>query len=79
MEKEKKVDTKTLIDERTYTTSVNDLADKRRERKKNRMEGKRKKRLKKLEQRKKEVVEQILKETKNLLGRKNDKRRRYRK
>ena len=44
MEKEKKVDTKTLIDERTYTTSVNDLADKRRERKKNRKEGKRKKR-----------------------------------
>ena len=68
MEKEKNDATKTLVDERTYTTSVKDLADKRQERKKNRKEGKRKKRLKKLEQRKKEVEEQILKETKKLAG-----------
>ena len=66
MEKEKKVTTKTLVDERTYTTSVKDLADKRQERKKNRKEGKRKKRLKKLEQRKKEVEEEILIERKKL-------------
>ena len=70
IEKEKKVAAKTLVDERTYTTSVKDLADKRQERKKNRKEGKRKKRLKKLEQRKKEVGEQILKETKKLAGEK---------
>ena len=54
MEKEKKVAKKTIVDERTFTTSVKDLADKRQERKKNRKEGKRKKRLKKLEQRKKD-------------------------
>ena len=66
MEKEKKVAAKTLVDERTYTTSIMDLADKRQERKKNRKEGKRVKRLKKLEQRKKEVEEQFLKETKKL-------------
>ena len=54
MEEEKKVDTKTIVDERTFTTSVKDLAEKRQERKKNRKEGKRKKRLKKLEQRKKD-------------------------
>ena len=66
MEKEKKVATKTMVDERTYTTSVKDLAEKRQERKKNRKEGKRKKRLKKLEQRKKEVEEEILKETKKI-------------
>jgi hypothetical protein len=70
MEKEKKVATKTMVDERTYTTSVKDLAEKRQERKKNRKEGKRKKRLKKLEQRKKEVEEEILKETKKLAGEK---------
>ena len=66
LENEKKVDIKTVFDERTYTTSVKDLGNKRQERKKNRKEGKRKKRLKKLEQRKKEVEEQILKETKKL-------------
>ena len=38
MEEEKKVDTKTIVDERTFTTSVKDLADKRQERKKNRKE-----------------------------------------
>ena len=38
MEKEKKVATKTMVDERTYTTSVKDLAEKRQERKKNRKE-----------------------------------------
>jgi hypothetical protein len=54
LEKGKKVATKTIVDERTFTTSVKDLADKRQERKKNRKEGKRKKRLKKLEQRKKD-------------------------
>ena len=70
MEKEKKVATKTMVDERTYTTSVKDLAEKRQERKKNRKVGKRKKRLKKLEQRKKEVEEEILKETKKLAGEK---------
>jgi len=70
MEKEKKVDTKTIVDERTFTTSVKVLADKRKERKKNRKEGKRKKRLKKLEQRKKEVEEEILKETKKIAGEK---------
>ena len=70
MEKEKKVATKTLVDERTYTSSVKDLADKRQERKKNRKEGKRKKKLKKLEERKKEVEEQILKMTKQLAGEK---------
>ena len=43
MEEEKKVATKTIVDERTFTTSVKDLADKRQERKKNRKEGKRKK------------------------------------
>ena len=64
IEKEKNVDTKKLVDERTYTISVKDLTDKRQERKKNRKEGKRKKRLKKLEQRKKGVEEEILKEIK---------------
>ena len=64
MEKEKKVAKKTLVDERTYTTSVIDLADKRQDRKKKRKEGKRKKRLKKLEQRKKVVEEEVLQETK---------------
>ena len=64
MEKEKKVFTKTIVDERTFTTSAKVLADKRQERKKNRKEGKRKKRLKKLEQRKKGVEEEILKEIK---------------
>ena len=66
LENEKKVNTKTVFDERTYKTSVKDLGDKRQERKKNRKEGKRKKRLKKLEQRKKEVEEQMLKETKKI-------------
>jgi hypothetical protein len=68
MEKEKKVDTKKIVDERTYTTSVKVLADKRQERKKKRKEGKRKKRLQKLEQRKKEVEEENLKEIKKLTG-----------
>ena len=70
IEKEKNVDTKKLVDERTYTISVKDLTDKRQKRKKNRKEGKRKKRLKKLALRKKEVEEQILKETKKLAGEK---------
>jgi hypothetical protein len=71
MEKEKKVVTKTIVDERTFTTSVKVLADKRQARKKNRKEGKRKKRLKKLEQRKKEVEKEILKERKKLAKDKN--------
>ena len=54
MEEEKKVATKIIVDERTFTTSVKDLAYKRQERKKNRKEGKRRKRLKKLEERKKD-------------------------
>ena len=66
LEKGKKVATKTIVDERTFTTSVKVLADKRQERKKKRKEGKRKKRLKKLEQRKKEVEEEILIERKKL-------------
>ena len=70
MEKEKKVATKTLVDERTYTTSVKDLADKRQERKKNRKEGKRKKRLKKLEQRKKRSRETNFEREKKLAGKK---------
>ena len=66
LEKGKKVATKTIVDERTFTTSVKVLADKRQERKKKRKEGKRKIRLKKLEQREKEVEEKILKETEKL-------------
>lgn len=72
MEKEKKVATKIIVDERTYTRSVKVLADKRQERKKNRKEGKRKKRLQKLEQRKKEGEEEVLNEIKNLLMIKNE-------
>ena len=64
MEKVKKVVTKTIVDERTFKTSIKVLSEKRQERKKNRKEGKRKKRLKKLEQRKKEEDVEILKETK---------------